>query len=199
MEKSIIHIDLDTFFVSCERLLHPELNGKPVLVGGTSGRGVVAACSYEARAYGIHSAMPMRTAQQLCPEAIVIKGNGGCYSKFSDIVTEIIKERAPLYEKSSIDEFYIDVTGMDKFFGTYKWARELRETIIKETHLPISFGLSTSKTVAKVGTGEAKPNNYINIPKGNEKIFLAPLPVKKIPMVGDQTHKMLLNMGVKYI
>ena len=199
MEKSIIHIDLDTFFVSCERLLNSNLKNKPVLVGGTSGRGVVAACSYEAREYGIHSAMPMRMAQQLCPEAIVIKGNASIYTKFSDTITEIIKERAPLYEKSSIDEFYIDISGMDKFFGCYKWAQELRQKIMKETCLPISFGLSTNKTVAKVGTNEAKPNNYINIPRGTEKPFLAPLPVKKIPMVGDQTYKMLLNMGIKYI
>ena len=195
----MIHIDLDTFFVSCERLLDSKLNGKPVLVGGTSGRGVVAACSYEAREYGIHSAMPMRMAQMLCPEAVVIRGNSAIYSKFSDMVTEIVKEQAPIYEKSSIDEFYIDVTGMDKFFGTYKWGQELRQKIIKETGLPISFGLSTNKTVSKVATNEAKPNNHINIPFGIEKPFLAPLPVKKIPMVGDQTYKTLLNMGIKYV
>ena len=199
MDRSIVHIDLDTFFVSVERLLDSSLNNIPVLVGGTNGRGVVAACSYEAREYGIHSAMPMRMAQRLCPEAIVIRGDGGMYSKFSKMVTEIIKEESPLYEKSSIDEFYIDVSGMDRFFGTYKWAKELREKIIKETGLPISFGLSTNKTVAKVGTGEAKPNNYINIHKGNEKGFLAPLQVKKIPMVGDKSYKMLLSMGVKYV
>jgi len=185
--------------VSCERLLNPELNGKPVLVGGTSGRGVVAACSYEARQYGIHSAMPMRMAQQLCPHAIVVKGNSSIYSKFSDTITEIIREEAPLYEKSSIDEFYIDVTGMDKFYGSYKWAQELRERIIKETHLPISFGLSTNKTVSKVATNEIKPNNHVKIEDGQEKAFLAPLVVKKIPMVGDQTYKMLLSMGIKYV
>lgn len=199
MDRSIVHIDLDTFFVSVERLLDSSLNNIPVLVGGTNGRGVVAACSYEARKYGIHSAMPMRMAQRLCPEAIVIRGDGTMYSKFSKMVTEIIKEESPLYEKSSIDEFYIDASGMDRFFGTYKWAKELREKIIKETGLPISFGLSTNKTVAKVGTGEAKPNNYINIHKGNEKGFLAPLQVKKIPMVGDKSYKMLLSMGVKYV
>jgi DNA polymerase-4 len=199
MDRSIVHIDLDTFFVSVERLLDSRLNNKPVLVGGTNGRGVVAACSYEARQYGIHSAMPMGMAQRLCPEAIVIRGDGGMYSKFSNIVTEIINEEAPLYEKSSIDEFYIDVSGMDRFFGTYKWACELRKKIIKETKLPISFGLSTNKTVAKVGTSEAKPNNHINIPKGFEKGFLAPLAIKKIPMVGDKSYKMLLSMGVKYV
>jgi len=199
MDRSIIHIDLDTFFVSVERLLDARLNNRPVLVGGTGGRGVVAACSYESRTYGIYSGMPMRMAQRLCPEAVIIRGDGGTYSKYSQMVTGIIEEEAPLYEKSSIDEFYIDASGMDRFFGTYKWARELRQKIIRETGLPISFALSTNKTVAKVGTGEAKPNNCINIPKGYEKGFLAPLPVKKIPMVGDKSYKMLLNMGVKYV
>ena len=199
MDKSIVHIDLDTFFVSCERMLDSSLNGKPVLVGGTSGRGVVAACSYEARTYGIHSAMPMRMAQQLCPEAVVIRGDSSIYSKFSDTITDIIKEESPLYEKSSIDEFYIDVSGMDKFFGCYKWAQELRTKIIKKSGLPISFGLSTSKTVAKVGTNEAKPNSHIRVSKGEEKPFLAPLLVKKIPMVGDKTNRMLCSMGVKYV
>ncbi|MCE4566887.1 DNA polymerase IV [Maribellus sp. CM-23] len=199
MNRNIVHIDLDTFFVSCERLMNPELKGKPVLVGGTSGRGVVAACSYEAREYGVHSAMPMRMAQQLCPHAIVVRGNSSIYSKFSDTITEMISEQAPLYEKSSIDEFYIDVTGMDKFYGSYKWAQELRDRIIKETHLPISFGLSTNKTVSKVATNEVKPNNHVKIEEGKEKSFLAPLVVKKIPMVGDQTYKMLLSMGIKYV
>lgn len=199
MNRNIVHIDLDTFFVSCERLMNRELIGKPVLVGGVSGRGVVAACSYEARTYGIHSAMPMQMARRLCPEAIVVKGNSSVYSKFSDTITDIIKEEAPLYEKSSIDEFYIDVSGMDKFYGCYKWAQELRKRIIDETHLPISFGLSTNKTVSKVATGEIKPNGYQQIEYGHEKEFLAPLPVKKIPMVGDQTYKMLLSMGIRYV
>lgn len=197
--KSIIHIDLDTFFISCERLLDSRLIGKPVLVGGITDRGVVASCSYEARAFGVHSAMPMKMARQLCPEAIVIKGNSSTYSKQSDIVTEIIKEESPLFEKSSIDEFYIDATGMDRFFGCYKWSQELRMRIIRETGLPISFALSTNKTVAKVGTGEAKPNNHKEIPKDMEKPFLAPLSIKKIPMVGDQTYRMLRSMGVEKV
>lgn len=197
--RSIIHLDLDTFFVSCERLLDRRLYNRPVLVGGTTNRGVVAACSYEARTYGIHSAMPMKLARQLCPEAVVIRGNSSTYSKFSNMVTDIIKESSPLYEKTSIDEFYIDASGMDKFFGTYKWGIELRDRIIKETHLPISFGLSTSKTVAKVLTGEAKPNNHRQVSSGEERPFLAPLSVKKIPMVGDQTYKKLRSMGVEQV
>ena len=192
-------MDLDTFFVSCERLIDSRLNGLPVLIGGTSDRGVVAACSYEARKFGIHSAMPMRMAKQLCPEAIIVRGNSGTYSKFSGIVTDIIKETVPLYEKSSIDEFYLDLSGMDRFFGCHKLAIELRERIIKESGLPISFGLSINKTVSKIATGEAKPNNQIRIDTGTEKPFLAPLSVKKIPMVGDKTYRSLCNLGVKKI
>jgi len=132
-------MDLDTFFVSCERLLDSRLNNRPILIGGTSDRGVVASCSYEARAFGIHSAMPMRMARQLCPEAVVIRGNSSTYSKYSKLVTEIIRDRVPLFEKSSIDEFYIDLSGTDKFFGSYKLASELRQTIVKESGLPISL------------------------------------------------------------
>lgn len=199
MNRHIVHLDLDTFFVSCERLLDRRLNKLPVLIGGVSDRGVVAACSYETRQYGVHSGMPMKMARILCPQAVIIRGNSGVYSKFSDMVTDIIKEQSPIFEKSSIDEFYIDVSGMDKFFGCYQWAKELREKIIKETMLPISFGLSINKTVSKVGTSEAKPNNFINIPDGYEKGFLAPLSVKKIPMVGLQTYNLLRSMGVEKV
>lgn len=199
MNRHIVHIDLDSFFVSVERLVNPKLIGKPVLVGGTSDRGVVASCSYEARGYGIHSAMPMKTAKQLCPEAIVVRGDTAEYSKYSDIITEIIHESVPLYEKTSIDEFYIDLTGMDHFFGAYKLASELRSRITRETNLPISFAMSNNKTVSKVGTGEAKPNGQREIPQGTEKQFLAPLSVQKIPMVGAKTTQLLRNMGVVWI
>ena len=192
-------MDLDTFFVSCERLLDSKLNGRPVLIGGTSDRGVVASCSYEARAFGIHSAMPMRMAKQLCPEAIVLRGNSGIYTKFSTMVTDVIKESVPSYEKTSVDEFYIDLTGMDKFFGCHQLASELRSRIIKETGLPISFGLSINKTVSKIATGEAKPNNEIRVPKGTEKPFLSPLSVRKIPMVGEVTYRSLCDLGIKHI
>ena len=198
-ERAIVHMDLDTFFVSCERLLDSKLVGKPVLIGGTSDRGVVASCSYEARKFGVHSAMPMRMAKMLCPEAIVLRGNSGIYSNFSKDVTDVIKEHVPLYEKTSIDEFYIDLTGTDKFFGCHKLASELRQRIIRETGLPISFGLSINKTVSKIATGEAKPNNEIRILKGTEKPFLAPLSVRKIPMVGEVTYKSLCDLGVKRI
>ncbi|MFC2087633.1 DNA polymerase IV [Bacteroidota bacterium] len=197
--RSIVHMDLDTFFVSCERLLDRRLIGKPVLIGGVTDRSVVASCSYEARTFGIHSAMPMKMARELCPKAIVIRGNTGIYSKFSHMVTDIIRERVPLFEKTSIDEFYIDLSGTDKFYGSLKLASELRQKIIKETHLPISFGMSINKTVSKVATGQAKPNNQLSIDYGTEKPFLAPLSVKKIPMVGDKTYQTLRNLGVKKI
>jgi DNA polymerase-4 len=189
-------MDLDTFFVSVERLKDARLINKPVVVGGTGDRGVVASCSYEARAFGVHSAMPMRQARMLCPEVIVVRGDYEHYSYYSNMVTEIVEEKVPLYEKSSIDEFYIDMSGMDKFFGTYNYMKDVRNRIIKETGLPISFGLSENKTVSKVATGEAKPNNHLKIDLGIEKQFLAPLPVRKIPMVGEVTSQLLRKMGI---
>ncbi len=198
-KRSILHMDLDTFFVSVERLLDSRLNHVPVLLGGVSDRGVVASCSYEARKFGVHSGMPMRMAKALCPEAAVIRGNTATYTKYSKLVTEIVQERVPVLEKTSIDEFFADLSGMDKFYGCYQHASELRKLITKETGLPISFGLSVNKTVSKVATGEAKPNNQIRIDSGNEKPFLAPLSVKKIPMVGNKTYQSLRNLGVKKI
>ncbi|MDF0707625.1 DNA polymerase IV [Flagellimonas okinawensis] len=199
MEKTILHLDLDTFYVSVERIINTELKNKPLLVGGTSDRGVVAACSYETRGFGVHSGMPMKMAKELCPEAVVIRGNAGTYSKYSDVVTEIIKEHVPLFEKSSIDEFYADLSGMDRFFGCYKYATEMRQKIIRETGLPISFGLSVNKVVSKVATNEAKPNNQLKIDFGLEKPFLAPLSIKKIPMVGDKTYQTLRNLGIRQV
>ena len=197
--RSILHLDLDTFFVSCERLFDSRLIGKPILIGGLTDRGVVASCSYEAREFGVHSAMPMKMAKELCPEAIQIRGNSMTYSKKSEEVTEIVKESVPVYEKTSIDEFYADMSGMDKFFNGYAIASELRQKITKETGLPISFGLSENKTVSKIATGEAKPDNQLKIDYGLEKSFLAPLSVKKIPMVGDKTYQTLCGLGIKRI
>ena len=199
MDRSILHLDLDTFFVSVERLMDSRLSSKPIIIGGTGDRGVVAACSYETRKFGVHSAMPMRMARELCPEAIVIRGNSANYSKYSNLVTDVIKEDVPVYEKTSVDEFYVDLTGMDRFFGNFKFASELRDKVIRETGLPISFGLSINKTVSKVATGEAKPNNKIYVQKGLERPFLAPLSVRKIPMVGEKTYQTLRNLGVRRI
>ncbi len=197
--RTIAHMDLDSFFVSVSCLEHPVLKGKPVLIGGTGDRGVVASCSYEARAYGVHSAMPMKLARRLCPDAVVVRGDYDRYSYYSDMVTEIISESVPLYEKSSIDEFYLDLSGMDRFFGCYKWATELRHRVTKETGLPISFGISPNKTVSKVATGEAKPNGQLKVDGGEEKNFLAPLTINKIPMVGEKTYQLLRSMGVEKI
>lgn len=199
MDRTILHFDLDTFFVSVERKLDSRLENKPVLVGGTGDRGVVAACSYETRRYGIHSGMPMKMARNLCPEATVIRGNASTYSEQSKVVTEIIREAVPVFEKASIDEFYADLSGMDKFFDCFSMANELRDRIIRETNLPISFGLSTNKLVSKVATGEAKPNNRLKVDAGTEKTFLAPMRIQKIPMVGDKTNQLLDNLGIRYV
>lgn len=198
-QRYIAHFDLDSFFVSVEVLNNPSLKGKPVLVGGHSERGVVAACSYEARKFGIHSAMPMKKAMQLCPHAIVTNVSRGDYSKYSRIVTEIIAAKAPLFEKASIDEFYLDLTGMDKYYEPYKWTIDLRQEIIDKTGLPISFALASNKMVAKIATNEAKPNGFMQVLPGFEKTFLAPLSVNKIPGVGDQTYRSLLAMGIRTI
>jgi DNA polymerase-4 len=193
--KYIAHFDLDSFFVSVEIINNPSLKGKPVLVGGYE-RGVVAACSYEARKFGIHSAMPMKKAMQLCPHAIVTNSSRGDYSKYSRWVTEIIASKVPRFEKASIDEFYIDLTGMDKFFGVSKYTRELRSFIRKETGLPISCGLSSAKFISKLATNEAKPNGFLEIPHGKEKEFLWPLAIEKINGVGKQTELQLKSFGL---
>ncbi len=197
--RTIAHFDLDSFFVSVECLRNPRLKGKPLIVGGSSDRGVVTSCSYEARKFGVHSAMPVRLAKRLCPDALIIKGDYDSYSKYSRLVTEIIADKVPVYEKSSIDEFYIDMTGMDKFFGCSKYTSEIRKLISSETGLPISYGLASNKLISKVATNEAKPNGQLEIPFGNEKGFLAPLSVSKIPMVGKQTTQLLKRMGVETI
>ncbi len=197
-QRTIAHFDLDSFFVSVEILNDPSLKGKPVIVGG-SDRGVVAACSYEARKFGIHSAMPSSKAKQLCPQAIFVKGHRSDYSKYSRWVTQIIAANAPLFEKASIDEFYLDLTGMNKYFNALQWTIDLRKKIMDETKLPISFGLASNKMMAKMATNQAKPNGYLQIPFGKEKDFLGPLPVSAIPGVGEQTNLILKSMGIHQI
>ena len=198
-ERNIVHLDLDSFFVSVERLHNRKLEGKPVIIGGLSDRGVVASCSYEARRFGVHSAMPMRMARQLCGDAVVIRGDMDLYSRYSDMVTDIIDEWAPVYEKASIDEHFLDLTGLERFFGTFRWSRELKRQIVRHTGLPISFGLSLNKTVSKIATGEAKPDGALYVPPSRVKPFLWPLSIRKIPMVGDKTYRLLRSMGVSRI
>ena len=198
MNRAIVHMDLDTFFVSCERLQESKLKGIPVIIGGGD-RGVVASCSYEARYFGVRSAMPIKMALRLCPEAKVIRGDYERYSKFSKEVTEIIQEKVPVLEKASIDEFYMDLSGMDQFFGCYQWTKEIADSVTKNTGLPISFALSTNKTVSKIGTGESKPVGRFEIPAQNISTFLNPLSVRKIPMVGDVTFQLLSRVGIRTI
>lgn len=200
MERSIVHMDLDSFFVSVERLVDNSLIGRPVIIGGTSDRGVVASCSYEARQFGVHSAMPSKQAKALCPQAVFVRGDMDMYSKYSNTVTEIIETESPLFEKASIDEHYIDISGMDRYVkDSLLWTKELRHKIIKETGLPISFGMSQNKTVSKVATGESKPDGEKYVVQGTEKVFLAPLSIKKIPGIGNKTYPILRNMGVEKI
>ena len=199
MERTVLHLDLDTFFVSVERLINPALERRPVIVGGMGDRGVVSTCSYEARRFGVHSAQPMRLAKQLCPQAVFIGGDMELYSRYSRLVTEIIADKAPVFEKTSIDEHYIDITGMDRFFGCYKWAHELRETIMKNSGLPISFGLSENKTISKIATDEAKPNGELQVMHPQVHQFLDPLSISKIPMVGNKTYQLLRSMGIATI
>jgi len=198
MQRAIVHMDLDTFFVSCERLLNSQLIGVPLIVGGGD-RGVVASCSYEARKFGVRSAMPMKMALRLCPHAKVIKGDYELYSKLSKDVTQVLEDKAPVVEKASIDEFYLDMTGMDKVFGCYKFTNELSQTVTKETGLPISFALSVNKTVSKIGTGEGKPRGNLQIPEKEVRPFLNPLPIQKIPGLGNARFTLLSRIGVRNI
>ena len=198
MNRAIVHMDLDSFFVSCERRVNNTLSDIPLIIGGGD-RGVVASCSYEARKFGVCSAMPIRMALRLCPEAKVIKGDYELYSNLSHTVTEIIQEKVPVMEKASIDEFYLDLSGMDRFFGCYRWTQEIAAAVTKETGLPISFALSANKTVSKIGTGESKPDGKLQIPELDIRPFLNPLSVKKIPMVGDRTFRLLSRIGIRTI
>jgi len=198
-DRHIAHFDLDAFFVSVEQLRNPKLKGKPILIGGSSDRGVVASCSYEARQFGIHSAMPLRHALRLCSHAVVVKSDYEAYSYYSKVVTDVIRDSVPLFEKSSIDEFYIDLTGMDKHFGCWKFTNELKGKVNKESGLPISFALATNKLVSKIATNEVKPRGGIAVPGGNEQQYLAPLSIMKIPGVGKEVGLKLLKMGVETI
>jgi len=197
--RHIIHTDQDAFFVSVEVRKDPRLIGQPVIIGSPSDRGVVASCSYEARKFGVHSAMSSRMAKLLCPHGIWIRGNMDEYSKASHEITDILRERVPLIEKASIDEHYIDMTGMDRFHGTLKYAHELKQKVIRETGLPISFGLSVNKTVSKMATNECKPNGELNIEQTGVQPFLNPLSIRKIPGLGEKTFIKLSDMGIKRI
>jgi len=198
-KRYIMHIDLDSFFVSVERLDNPALIGKPIIIGGNAQRGIVASCSYETRKFGVHSGMSSRDAFKLCPDAISVRGNHERYSEESRKVTKIVEDTVPLYQKASVDEFYIDLTGTDRFYDPYKLAAQLRARIIKETKLPISFGLGSGKTIAKMATNRAKPNGQLFVPHGSEMAFLAPLPISAIPGLGESTCKKIYEYGIEKI
>lgn len=196
-QKAILHLDMDAFFASVEIKKNSRLAGMPLIVGGMGGRGVVSSCSYEARHFGIHSGMPMAIALRRCPTARVVRGDYEEYEKHSEIVTEIIAEEGPIFEKASIDEFYVDISGMDKYIGCLKWSKELWERVKRETGLPLSAGLATNKLVSKVRAGEAKPNGSGWVEQGRERAFLAPLPVRKIPSIGRETARKLSLLGIR--
>ena len=198
-DRAILHLDLDAFFVSVECLHNDALRGKPLIIGGHAGRGVVTCCSYEARRFGVYAAMPVRMALRLCPDAIVLRGDMERYSEQSRLITEIVEAEAPLFEKASIDEFYVDLSGMDRYIGCWKWSKELREKIIRESGLPISMGLSVNKLISKIGAGEAKPNGSQLVETGMEKAYIAPLSAAKIPSIGRETYRKLSFMGIRTV
>ncbi len=199
MDTQIIHLDQDAFFVSVELLKNPSLRGKPVIVGGGSGRGVVTSCSYEARQFGVRSAMPSKLAAKLCPEAIFVKGSMEDYSRYSDLVTSILRQKVPVLEKASIDEHYVDMTGMERFHNTMQFAQELRRTVTRETGLPLSFGISCNKTLAKMATNEAKPNGELQVKRSEVNKFLSPLSIQKIPGLGKSAFTKLTERGIMTI
>ena len=198
---TIFHLDLDAFFVSVERILDPTLNGKPVIVGGDPhGRGVVAACSYEARAFGLRSGMPIRDAFRLCPKGIYLHGHGKEYSRYSKAVKNILERYAPVMEQASIDEFYMDFSGCEKIYGNpYYFASLLQAEIKKELSLPCSIGIASNKYVAKIGSDYAKPEGITYVVEGQEQEFLAPLPIETMPGIGKVTTKELNARGFRII
>lgn len=198
-DRAVLHLDLDAFYVSVECLHNPQLRGKPLIIGGRSDRGVVTCCSYEARRFGVHAAMPVRMALRLCPDALVLRGDMDRYAEHSRIITDIIEEEAPVFEKASIDEFYLDLSGMDRYVGCWKWAGELREKLVRESGLPLSMGLSVNKLISKISVGEVKPNGSQMIETGLEKAYIAPLSTAKIPSVGKETYRRLSMMGIRKI
>jgi len=197
----ILHVDMDAFFVSVELLEHPDLRGKPVVVGGRPDqRGVVSAASYEARKFGIHSAMPLRTAARLCPHAVFLDGHHGKYGEWSDRVASILARFSPIVEMVSIDEAYLDLAGTERLHGPpFAAADKLLRTITQTTALPCSGGLATTRLVAKVASEQAKPRGLVWVAPGMEARFLAPLPIRKIPGIGEVTERALRALGIETV
>jgi DNA polymerase-4 len=198
---SILHVDMDAFFVSVEELYNPGLKGRAVIVGGRPNeRGVVSAASYEARKFGVHSAMPLRTAGRLCSHAIFLPGNHERYSEWSEKVFRVLESYSPIVEMTSIDEGYVDLTGTERLHGpALAAAHRLREEIWSKTHLPCSMGLATTRLVAKVASDLAKPCGLLWVPPGAEAAFLAPLAVRKIPGIGPVTERALNELAIQTV
>jgi DNA polymerase-4 len=201
MQRLICHVDMDAFFVSVEELFDPALKGKPVVVGGKRDqRGVVAAASYAARKFGIHSAMPLRTASQLCPQAIFVEGHPDRYRVYSRRVYEVLETFSPQVEMASIDEAYVDLTGTERLHGPpLRVAHSLHEMVRKKTELHCSLGLSSSRLVSKISSDQAKPNGVLYVLPGDEASFLAPLEVRRIPGVGKKTEASLHRLGIRRV
>jgi DNA polymerase-4 len=198
--RTIFHIDLDAFFVTVEQVLNPSLRNKPVIVGGRpGGRGVVASASYECRKFGVHAAMPLARAQRLCPQAIFLTGNYRKYGEFSDKFMSILSGYSPCMEPGGLDEAYLDVTGCENFGSWRNLALAMKERIKKETGLVASVGIAPCKVVAKVASDLSKPDGLIEVLPGQEKTFLAPLAVRKLPGVGEKTAKVLKSAGIETI
>jgi DNA polymerase-4 len=195
--RAILHLDLDAFFASVEVLRDSALAGRPVIVGGPRERGIVASCTFEARVFGVRKGMPVRQALFLCPSAVVLQGDVEAYARHSAVVRDIVAEQALVFEQVALDEFYLDLTGMDRFFGCWKWSNELRARVLRESGLPVSLGLAVNKTVSRVGAVEAKPNGTRLVEAGTEKGFLAPLPVGRLPGVEPARARHLARMGVR--
>ncbi len=199
--KTIFHVDMDAFFVSVEELFDASLQGKPVVVGGRPNeRGVVSAASYEARKFGVHSAMPLRTAARLCPHAIFVDGHPERYREYSARVRRVLDRFSPLVEMASIDEAYLDMSGTERLLGPpLRAAHTLHQAMKAETRLNCSIGVASSRLVAKVCSDQAKPNGVLWIPPGCEAAFLAPLDVRKIPGVGKVTEKRLHALSIRQV
>ncbi|WP_303938724.1 DNA polymerase IV [Veillonella infantium] len=196
MRRWIMHVDMDAFFASIEQLDHPEYKGHPVIVGGLSSRGVVATCSYEARKFGVHSAMPISRAKKLCPDGIYVYPRMDRYKEVSQQIFSIMKEFTPHIEPLSIDEAFLDVSGMSTMYsGPKALGRAIKDRVFEETGLIISAGLAPNKFLAKLSSDLDKPDGLVVIPYGREKEILAPLPIKRIWGVGPRTEKILKNGG----
>ena len=201
IERSILHCDLDAFYASVEQRDHPEYRGKPVIVGGgPTERGVVSAASYEARKFGVHSAMPLRQAGKLCPHGIFVPGNFEAYEEASDAVMALFAIRTPLVEPISLDEAFLDVTGTAHLFGgVLACARDLKRAVHEEVGLVLSVGIASNKLCAKVASDLRKPDGFVVVPRGGEAAFLAPLPLQRLWGVGPKTREVLADLGMRTI